>query len=535
MQESDENENLDTLNAELEKCLEQMKKIVDEAQQSQALKAEIVAQPDHGVVSPDVFLQQVTQTRKSSDSETSPVRNYFQRKKNLTTTIGLRARLRGEKTPSPKKRISETESSDSPNRFVYWQSPAKPTLEQLHKKNRKSPQNLQEKFDAEPAEDAAKNKAAEITISQIKSIDFELPDNLFLESPFAEAPQAEENISKIRPSELFSLESQMVSPSSPSSVYPRGHSPSHNKQKSRKSDRRILSGPDKPDSLLGESSAFNWSQSLGLGSIPAPKINSPIKESSPKTQILQSQPKHELDPLEKANFLHKQLTELNNQYKKIIGEEYRQITTLLKHSRALLPQNLNLDAQGSSLSYWMSNELFNLLSLSCLRQITSLITRTYIGLEALQHKLKTLDILQSEDVQLVSIYKQLTVSIDNAIKEDIQFLKSASNSLKIYEMQSKYFTKYFENTENESQVINQLYELIKNCTEISVSYLEENPTLVRRMVEESFQFIKRIPVTTTHLQYCSTIFPELISNLVSLTSKYQIEKNNNQQVAQFVF
>ncbi len=485
MQESDKNENLDTLNDKLEKCLEQMQRIVDEAQQAQALKAEVVAQPDHGIFSHDVFLQQVIQTRNSSDAETNPVRKYFQGKKHPPTTIGLRARLRGEKTPSPKKRINETESSDSPNRFVYWQSPAKPSLEERHKKNRKSPQNLQEKFDAEPLE---------------------------------EAPQAEKNNSKKRPSVLFSLESQMASPSSPSSVYSRGHSPSPNKKQSRK-----------PDSLLGESSAFNWSQSLGLDSIPAPKINSPQKESSPKTQILQSQPKYELDPLEKASFLHKQLTELNNQYKKIIEEEYRKITTLLKHSRALLPQNLNLDAQGSSLSYWLSDDLFNLLSLSCLREIKALTTKTYISLEELQHKLKTFDILQCEDEQFVSIYKQLTISIDNAITEDIKFLKSASSSLEAYENQSMFFTQYFEKTKDESRLLSQLYELVKDSTAVYPGYLEENPTLVRRLVEGGCRFIIGIPKDCTRLHYLSSIFPSLKHTLVSVTHQYEVEKAAIQQ------
>ncbi|MBX9586688.1 MAG: hypothetical protein K2X50_05460 [Gammaproteobacteria bacterium] len=470
MQMSDEDAILDTLHTELQKCIEEMKSIIDSAQEAQSLKAKDAIQTQKQDYFQENFVAQVP--------------SHIRTKKTFPETIGLRARLLGQKTPPKKRLLSDLNSDDSPARSVHWKSPNKPPFAN--------------------------------SLATIQPVARSLEDELEADEP------------------IFEDSSTVSSKSSPEE-YSRGHSPTPRQNKSQKVSPRFLSGPDMPASPLGKSPSFNWSQSLGLGSMPRADADSPQKQSSPKTQILQSQPKCELDPLEKTNYLHQELTELNTQYKKIIENEYQQISELLRHSRALLPQEINLDAQQSSLSHWMSEELFNLLSLSCLRQITSLTTRTYIGLETLQQKIKTLDVLQCEDAQLVSIYNQLTASIDNAINEDIQFLKSASNSLENYEMQSKFFTKYFENTENELRVINQLYELVKNDTLVSKEYLEKNPTLVRKMVEESYKFIKAIPETTTRLQYFSTIFPKLINNLVSMTSEYQIEKNNNQQVAQLVF
>lgn len=471
MQMFDEDAILDTIHTELQKCIEEMKSIIDSAQEAQSLKPKDPIQTQKQEYFQKNFVAQVP--------------SLIRTKNTFPEIIGLRARLLGQKTPSPKKRpVSDFNSDDSPMRFVHWQSPNKPTFATAIAKSQPAARSLED--------------------------DLEADDPIFEDSSEVSSKYSQEKFS-------------------------RGHSPSAKKNKSQKVSPRFLSGPDKPDSLLGKSPRFNWSQSLGLGSMLRANADSPQKGGSPKTQILQSQSKCELDQLEKADYLHKELTELNNHYKKIIEDEFRQITTLLKNSRALLPQEINLDTPQSSLSHLMSDELFNLLSLSCLRQITSLITRTYIGLEALQQKLKTLDVLQCENVQLVSIYNQLTASIDNAIIEDIQFLKSAANSLKSYEIQSKFFTQYFENTENETRAIKQLYELVKNSTEISLGYLEENPTLVRRMVEESVQFIQKIPKNTTRLEYCSSIFPGLISNLVNLTCSYQYEKDKNRQVAQCVF
>lgn len=367
-----------------------------------------------------------------------------------STYIGPRARLKGMKTPSPKKRPIETCDSpncDSPYRFAHWESPAKST------------RNLQAKMEAE-----------------------EIP----LAITEAQASQQYDQDPIIIDEDNPSHESQKSSPEK----FSRGHSPS----------------PDRKRPITA-------TQRVGLGSY------SPFSPSfySPSAQVPQP-----LSSVDKTN-IHETLAKINNKFKAIIQKERQQISDLLKHSQALLPHNINLN-----------QDLLHQLSLSCLQQMNKLVDESLSELQSLGGEIRLLE-FPSADQNLQSIYEELSNSIAEAILEDSKHKEAIKKSYTQYYRDTTTLIQYFTCTKDQSNALKILYTLTAESPVIYEGYLESNPTLVRRLIQESLKFISNAPENNTLLVAVGTIIPRLKNYLVSMSVEYAVEKTELEQAPKCVF
>jgi hypothetical protein len=133
----------DTLNTELEQCINELKRIVSSStdlasantpststETMTAPSTLITAAPQRNFMAEIMSLAIPEQTHHLYSRLTS---NLARKHKSI---IGERARLRGEKTPSPKRPAYL--SDDSPLRMAFWQSPDKPSHPNGRKRSKTS-------------------------------------------------------------------------------------------------------------------------------------------------------------------------------------------------------------------------------------------------------------------------------------------------------------------------------------------------------------------------------------------------------------
>lgn len=492
----------DDIALELQLCLDDLKKFAATSEQNQIERAKNSKQqkPEKNPFNNPV-IELLEEIREGASNRISIISGMW-RPRNRTTPIVPQARIRGEKTPSPKKRVHDSAlcsspSENSPLVFAKWASPDKPTFA-AEAKQGQPVRNLSDEF-----EDRKKQKKS--TESDIDS------------------PESSDS------SESFSEE------------YSRGHSPSPVRKKSPKVSPRVNCELESSASLIGSPPSHSHNpSSRHFGSplvLASPKLANPSQNKSPrplKTQIVPSQPHSEPELNAHENPLYKTLKTLNNQYKKIIEDERQKLSQLFKHCQALIPDNINLDTPESSLSTWMTKNLLNILSLSSLRQIYEIINNTILSMQSLKTVIFNTN-FGCEDQELQSIYLKLNTSIRFAIDQDRAYLSLVSESLCQYEKNTMFFIAYFANTHDETQIFQLLNQLLESSDSINKNYLEKNPTLVRRLVEESFNYLDGVPDTTTRMDFHITIIPKLKSHLVNLINEYEIEKNEILQSRQCVF
>lgn len=541
--------NTDDFNKQIQDCINEMQRILESVQTREASEAPhpVQIQSDKKIF--NSLIQELLEVKNdSSEKQTLSFNRWTQR---TARKKGPKATFLDIKKDSPKKRTREINlcdsPSDSPHAIVRWASPPKPTFAQWQTVRPEVVRNILDDLDA--AEDPQENKAHKThapTDNKKTSDDWfahEEEDREIVNEP---DPEEGCDISKKRSASEIIPDHQAQNLESKSEKYLRGNSPSPNPKKSPRVSPRSRSGSEYSEAQSSQSLSANgiakhYSVSLGISS---PLFNSPILAASPSqkeapafqnTQILPSQ--LEVEPEIKAfnNPLFEILTAFNNRYKSIIEEERQQISQLLKHCQALIPQKINLDENETSLSKWMTEDLLDLLSLSCLRQIYAHILTTKSSLEKLQDDLISTNLEINEDQQLLSIYTKLNMSIRIAIDEDHVTLITIKSSHDKYQQRTNFLTQYFVNTKDETEVINVLYTLVENSTSIDKSYLEKNPTLVRQLVESAAEFLNNIPDSSTRMDFITTIIPNLKNYLVSLTREYDVEKSEMQQPVQCVF
>lgn len=539
----------DDYESNLDSCVDELQRILESAKKKQKENPKNSEQEQKP--SKDSFTSTVNELINQTRSGTSDISNrLFSRKKknSLADHIGPRARLKGVKTPPPKKRGCDSEQCESPcgsspHVHVKWASPVKPSFAEFEGKRNRSVRNLSDELEA------TENPIEKNSIVTMESNKFSQPIN----GGFGPVEEQEQDHDvevkdhfKASKKEKKHSASDIGDPESPGLLesfvekYSRGHSPSPVRDKSPRVSPRVNIEIEGSASILGKPLSHNLSSGL-FGSplvIASPQVSRPPKKKSPlvvKTQIVSSEDYSAPELKANENPLYETLATLNNQYITIIEEERRNLSHLLQHCKALIPQNINLDAPESSLSTWMTKDLLNLLSLSSLRQITQLITNTISSMEKLKTAILHTDMGIAEDQKLQSIYSKLNMSVRIAIDQDIQYLELITRSLNNYEKDTLFFTTYFANTDDETKTFQLLHQLLEHSHAIDKDYLEKNPTLVRRLVQESFKYLNQVPSASTRIEFLTITIPQLKAHLTSLVNAYEIEKNQMQQARQCVF
>ncbi len=549
MQEPNTDDLSADLSEQIQHCIDDMKRILESVQSRESSKDNIPVQIQSGEKTFNSLIQELLEVKNDgSEKQTQLYKRWTQR---AARKRGPLATLLDIKKDSPKKRTHETSLCDSPNdspvAIVKWQSPPKPTFAQWQTMQTKVVRNILDDLDA--AEDPRENNALvihEATDNKKTSDDWFAHEEEDIEIVKEPDPKEVRDISKKRSASEIIPDHLPQSLGSKSEKYPRGNSPSPNPKKSPRVSPRSRSGSEYSESQSSQSlsaSEFSSRYSVSLG-ISSPLFNSPIQAASPsqkespafpKTQIQPSQLEVEPEINAINNPLFETLSAFNNRYKSIIEEERQKISQLLKHCQALIPQKINLDENETSLSKWMTEDLLDLLSLSCLRQIYAHICTTKSSLEKLQDDLISTNLEINEDQQLLSIYTKLNMSLRIAIDEDYVTLTTIKSSHDKYQARTNFLTQYFVNTKDETEVTNVLYTLVENSTSVDNGYLEKNPTLVRQLVESAAEFLNNIPDSSTRMDLITMIIPNLKNHLVSLTYEYEVEKTEMQQSVQCVF
>ncbi len=398
MRHQDEN-NLDELNLsetqELRQCVKELRRIVseNESAQARALSSGLTTivplnhpwynwQNDmHEHNKPDTQLSSKFRFRFSTVGSRSQKQH-----------IGVRARLKGAKTPSPKKRQLD---EDSPQPLVYWKSPEKQLCTKVS---------------------AVRSLDEDLKISRVMDID---------QSAFNDSALVRQN-----------------------SQSPSKHSSPHEEESEKKH------------------SLHNSGQ------------KAPVKETSPKTQILpDSAPEDPAMGLNEPVDAKDDLNEILAEFRSLTINELEKITTIIRNSKAFLPQYSEINREGISLSGYQTKAFLGALSLATLNQIIQLLKDNITQLKLL---LKKLMAVPENQLPVTEMVKQ---SIQRALAQDTDFLSITSTETHKLLNKTIAFLRYFQiefKLGIETEVLHQYLGSETGCTQ---EYLDNNPTLVRNLIE----------------------------------------------------